>query len=135
VQHIYAALKQVLGNHVVQKGSLVNEEHTRFDFAHFAKVSDEDITNIEQLVNEKIRENIALDERRNVPIEEAKSMGATALFGEKYGEYVRVIIFDPAYSMELCGGTHVSATGEIGLFKIISESAVAAGVSRLWLQA
>ena len=128
---MHAALKQVLGNHVVQKGSLVNEEHTRFDFAHFAKVSDEDITNIEQLVNEKIRENIALDERRNVPIEEAKSMGATALFGEKYGEYVRVIIFDPAYSMELCGGTHVSATGEIGLFKIISESAVAAGVRRI----
>ncbi|HNU48300.1 MAG TPA: alanine--tRNA ligase-related protein, partial [Bacteroidia bacterium] len=128
---MHAALKQVLGNHVVQKGSLVNEEHTRFDFAHFAKVSEEDITNIEQLVNEKIRENIALDERRNVPIEEAKSMGATALFGEKYGEYVRVIIFDPAYSMELCGGTHVTATGEIGLFKIISESAVAAGVRRI----
>lgn len=128
---MHAALKQILGKHVVQKGSLVNDEHTRFDFAHFAKVSDEDIAKIEQLVNEKIRENIALDERRNVPIEEAKSMGATALFGEKYGDYVRVIIFDPAYSMELCGGTHVNATGEIGLFKIISESAVAAGVRRI----
>lgn len=128
---MHAALKQILGNHVVQKGSLVNDEHTRFDFAHFAKVSDEDIAQIEQLVNEKIRENIALDERRNVPIEEAKSMGATALFGEKYGDYVRVIIFDPAYSMELCGGTHVNATGEIGLFKILSESAVAAGVRRI----
>ncbi len=128
---MHAALKQILGKHVVQKGSLVNDEHTRFDFAHFAKVSDEDIAKIEQLVNEKIRENIALDERRNVPIEEAKSMGATALFGEKYGDYVRVIIFDPAYSMELCGGTHVNATGEIGLFKILSESAVAAGVRRI----
>jgi len=128
---MHAALKQILGKHVVQKGSLVNDEHTRFDFAHFAKVSDEDIAKIEQLVNEKIRENIALDEHRNVPIEEAKSMGATALFGEKYGDYVRVIIFDPAYSMELCGGTHVNATGEIGLFKILSESAVAAGVRRI----
>lgn len=128
---MHAALKQILGNHVVQKGSLVNDEHTRFDFAHFAKVTDEDIAKIEQMVNEKIRENIALDERRNVPLEEAKSMGATALFGEKYGDYVRVIIFDPAYSMELCGGTHVNATGEIGLFKIVSETAVAAGVRRI----
>ncbi|HMR45695.1 MAG TPA: alanine--tRNA ligase [Bacteroidia bacterium] len=128
---MHAALKQILGNHVVQKGSLVNDEHTRFDFAHFTKVTDEDIAKIEQMVNEKIRENIALDERRNVPLEEAKSMGATALFGEKYGDYVRVIIFDPAYSMELCGGTHVNATGEIGLFKIVSETAVAAGVRRI----
>ena len=128
---MHAALKQILGNHVVQKGSLVNDEHTRFDFAHFAKVTDEDIAKIEQMVNEKIRENIALDERRNVPLEEAKSMGATALFGEKYGDYVRVIIFDPAFSMELCGGTHVNATGEIGLFKIVSETAVAAGVRRI----
>ena len=128
---MHAALKQILGNHVVQKGSLVNDEHTRFDFAHFAKVTDEDIAKIEQMVNEKIRENIALDERRNVPLEEAKSMGATALFGEKYRDYVRVIIFDPAFSMELCGGTHVNATGEIGLFKIVSETAVAAGVRRI----
>ena len=128
---MHAALKQILGNHVVQKGSLVNDEHTRFDFAHFAKVTDEDIAKIEQMVNEKIRENIALDERRNVPLEEAKSMGATALFGEKYGDYVRVIIFDPAFSMELCGGTHVNATGEIGLFKIVSETAVAAEVRRI----
>lgn len=128
---MHAALKQILGSHVVQKGSLVNDEHTRFDFAHFAKVTDEDIAKIEQMVNEKIRENIALDERRNVPLEEAKSMGATALFGEKYGDYVRVIIFDPAFSMELCGGTHVNATGEIGLFKIVSETAVAAGVRRI----
>jgi alanyl-tRNA synthetase len=128
---MHSALKQILGTHVNQKGSLVNENVTRFDFSHFAKVTDEELEKIEHIVNEKIRENILLDERRNVPIKEATEMGATALFGEKYGDFVRVITFDPAYSRELCGGTHVKATGQIGYFKIISESAVAAGVRRV----
>jgi len=128
---MHSALKRVLGNHVNQKGSLVNEQVTRFDFSHFTKVTDEELAKIEALVNSKIRENIALDERRNVPVKEAMDMGATALFGEKYGEFVRVITFDPSYSRELCGGTHVKATGEIGLFKLVSESAVAAGVRRV----
>ena len=128
---MHSALKQVLGTHVNQKGSLVNENETRFDFSHFAKVSDAEIKQIEKIVNEKIRENIFLEERRNVPIKEATDLGAMALFGEKYGEFVRVIIFDPKFSIELCGGTHVSSTGQIGLFKIVSESAVAAGVRRI----
>ena len=128
---MHSALKQVLGTHVNQKGSLVNENETRFDFSHFAKVSDVEIKQIEKIVNEKIRENIFLEERRNVPIKEATDLGAMALFGEKYGEFVRVIIFDPKFSIELCGGTHVSSTGQIGLFKIVSESAVAAGVRRM----
>ncbi len=128
---MHSALKQVLGSHVNQKGSLVNENETRFDFSHFAKVSEEEIRKIEKIVNQKIRENILLEERRNVPVKEAMDMGATALFGEKYGDFVRVIIFDPKYSIELCGGTHVSSTGQIGLFKIVSEGAVAAGVRRI----
>ncbi len=128
---MHSALKRILGSHVNQKGSLVNDEVTRFDFSHFAKVTDEELEKIEQLVNEKVRENIALDERRNIPIKEAQEMGATALFGEKYGDYVRVITFDPAFSRELCGGTHVKSTGQIQKFKIISESSVAAGVRRI----
>lgn len=128
---LHQALSDVLGTHVQQKGSLVSDNVLRFDFSHFAKVEPEQLTQIEQIVNEHIRKNIVLDEKRNVPIEEAKGLGATALFGEKYGEFVRVITFDPQYSVELCGGTHVNATGDIGLFKITSEGAVAAGVRRI----
>ncbi len=131
VTHLmHAALRNVLGNHVAQKGSMNNEEQVRFDFSHFAKMTDAEITAVEQLVNEKIRENIPVV-IKEMKKDDAVALGAMALFGEKYGDLVRVVIMDSAYSIELCGGTHVGSTGELGLFKIKAETAVAAGVRRL----
>ncbi|MEL7834038.1 alanine--tRNA ligase [Fodinibius sp. Rm-B-1B1-1] len=128
---VHAALKQVLGDHVQQKGSLVDENHLRFDFSHYEQITDKELNKIEEIVNDRIQQNISKQEEREVPIDEAKERGATMLFGEKYGDKVRIISFDPEYSMELCGGTHVDATGEIGYFRFTSESSAAAGIRRI----
>jgi len=126
---LHETLREVLGEHVAQKGSLVNSEYLRFDFSHFSKVDAEDLKKIEYSVNDKIRSNYSLEEFRNLPFNKAEEMGAMALFGEKYGDTVRVIKFGS--STELCGGIHASSTGQLGLFKIISESAVASGIRRI----
>lgn len=128
---LHAALKQVLGSHVQQKGSLVKDEYLRFDFSHFQKMTSEEIAQVEQIVNQRVRENIALEEHRSIPIDQAKDAGATMLFGEKYGDHVRMITFDPDFSRELCGGCHVKSTGQIGYFKLVSEGGISAGVRRI----
>ncbi len=128
---LHAALRSVLGDHVQQKGSLVRDNAFRFDFSHFQKMTDDEIAQVEKIVNQRIRQNIPLNEARSIPLAEAQESGAMMLFGEKYGETVRMITFDKDYSVELCGGCHVGSTGKIGLFKITSESGIAAGVRRI----
>ena len=128
---LHAALRQVLGTHVVQKGSLVTLDKVRFDFAHHQAVTPGELAEVERIVNERIRQNIDLLEERDVPIEEARNRGAMMLFGEKYGDKVRMITFDKEFSMELCAGTHAEATGELGFFRLISETSVAAGIRRV----
>jgi alanyl-tRNA synthetase len=127
---LQAALQQVLGKHIAQKGSMNNADGMRFDFSHFAKMTDDEIAQVEKIVNQKIRQNIPVI-IQSLAKDEAMKLGAMALFGEKYGDVVRVVIIDPAYSIELCGGTHVANTGELGIFKITSESAIASGVRRM----
>ena len=128
---MHSALHEVLGTHALQKGQDLNDKKLRFDFSHFSKVTDEELVKIEKLVNEKIRANISLEENRHMSLEEAKASGATMLFGEKYGEFVRLITYDKDFSSELCGGTHVTSTGEIGLFKITVETSVGSSIRRI----
>lgn len=128
---LHAALRDVLGDHVQQRGSLVNGDYLRFDFSHFSKVTDEQLAAIELIVNARIRQTIPLQEHRSIPIAEAEAAGAMMLFGEKYGDTVRMVTFDETFSRELCGGTHVSNTGSIGQFRFTSEGAVAAGIRRV----
>lgn len=128
---VHAAFRKILGTHVAQKGSLVDPEHLRFDFSHYEQVTPTELEEIEKLVNEKIQQNIPKQEERSVPIDEAKDRGAMMLFGEKYGDEVRVITFDQDYSVELCGGTHAQATGELGYFRFLNESSAAAGIRRI----